>query len=142
MELPQADGVPLVADMSSSDPLQARGRDQVRTASILASRRMSHPLVWPLPSSGTICWATQPDNVPTMMNYTTLINKDSMYNTPPCWCIYMTGPGAQVPGETTVGGLANMQKHATRPRPKLLYDYLDGQDFYSNPVEQAVTAAR
>ena len=31
------------------------------------------------------------DNVPTMMNYTTLLGKDSMYNTPPCWCIYMTG---------------------------------------------------
>ena len=29
------------------------------------------------------------DTVPTMMNYTTLIGKDSMYNTPPCWWIYM-----------------------------------------------------
>ena len=31
------------------------------------------------------------DTVPTMMNYTTLIGKDSMYNTPLAWCIYMTG---------------------------------------------------
>ena len=26
-----------------------------------------------------------------MMNYQTMIDKDSMYNTPPCWCIYMLG---------------------------------------------------
>ena len=26
-----------------------------------------------------------------MMNYKTMIDKDSMYNTPPCWCIYMLG---------------------------------------------------
>ena len=28
---------------------------------------------------------------PLMMNYKTMIDKDSMYNTPPCWCIYMLG---------------------------------------------------
>ena len=28
---------------------------------------------------------------PLIMNYKTMIDKDSMYNTPPCWCIYMLG---------------------------------------------------
>ena len=32
-----------------------------------------------------------PTRSPRLMNYTTLLNADSMYNTPPCWCIYMTG---------------------------------------------------
>ena len=32
------------------------------------------------------------ENVPSMLNYQTLIETASMYNTPPCWCIYMTGP--------------------------------------------------
>ena len=49
------------------------------------------------------------DNVPTMMNYTTLLAKDSMYNTPPCWCIYMTGLVLKYL-ENDIGGLANMQK--------------------------------
>ena len=26
-----------------------------------------------------------------MLNWQTEIEKDSMYNTPPCWCIYMLG---------------------------------------------------
>ena len=73
------------------------------------------------------------DNVPTMMNYTTLINKDSMYNTPPCWCIYMTGLVLKYL-ENDIGGLANMQK-INEAKAKVLYDYLDGQDFYNNPVE-------
>ena len=73
------------------------------------------------------------DNVPTMMNYTTLINKDSMYNTPPCWCIYMTGLVLDYL-EHEVGGLAEMQK-INEAKAKVLYDYLDSQDFYNNPVE-------
>ena len=73
------------------------------------------------------------DNVPTMMNYTTLLNKDSMYNTPPCWCIYMTGLVLKYL-ENDIGGLANMQK-INEAKAKVLYDYLDGQEFFTNPVE-------
>ena len=73
------------------------------------------------------------DNVPTMMNYTTLLGKDSMYNTPPCWCIYMTGLVLKYL-ENDIGGLANMQK-INEAKAKVLYDYLDGQGFFTNPVE-------
>ena len=68
-----------------------------------------------------------------MMNYTTLLAKDSMYNTPPCWCIYMTGLVLKYL-ENDIGGLANMQK-INETKAKVLYDYLDGQDFFNNPVE-------
>ena len=73
------------------------------------------------------------DNVPTMMNYTTLLNKDSMYNTPPCWCIYMTGLVMDYL-QNEVGGLEEMAK-INHAKAKVLYDYLDGQDFYNNPVQ-------
>ena len=36
--------------------------------------------------------------------------------------------------ENDIGGLANMQK-INEAKAKVLYDYLDGQDFYNNPVE-------
>ena len=75
-----------------------------------------------------------PDKIPTMMNYTTLLNADSMYNTPPCWCIYMTGLVMNYL-ENEIGGLENMQK-INAAKAKVLYDYLDGQDFYKNPVEK------
>ena len=70
-------------------------------------------------------------SVPTMMNYTTLIGKDSMYNTPPCWCIYMTGLVLDYL-EHEVGGLAAMQQ-INEAKAKVLYDYLDSQNFYKNP---------
>ena len=75
-----------------------------------------------------------PDKIPTMMNYTTLLNADSMYNTPPCWCIYMTGLVMNYL-ENEIGGLENMQKR-NAAKAKVLYDYLDGQEFYKNPVEK------
>ena len=62
-----------------------------------------------------------------------LLAKDSMYNTPPCWCIYMTGLVLKYL-ENDIGGLANMQK-INEAKAKVLYDYLDGQDFFQNPVE-------
>ena len=67
------------------------------------------------------------------MNYTTLIGKDSMYNTPPCWCIYMTGLVLHYL-EDQIGGLAKMQQ-INEAKAKLLYDYLDGQSFFANPVQ-------
>ena len=54
-----------------------------------------------------------------------------MYNTPPCWCIYMTGLVMNYL-ENEIGGLENMQKR-NAAKAKVLYDYLDGQDFYKNP---------
>ena len=73
------------------------------------------------------------EKIPTMMNYTTLLDKDSMYNTPPCWCIYMTGLVMDYL-QNEVGGLEEMAK-INHAKAKVLYDYLDGQDFYNNPVQ-------
>ena len=37
--------------------------------------------------------------------------------------------------ENEIGGLENMQKR-NAAKAKVLYDYLDGQEFYKNPVEK------
>ena len=59
---------------------------------------------------------------PLMMNYKTMIDKDSMYNTPPCWCIYMLGLTLDWVEEQ--GGVAGMQK-LKQLRSSMLYDTLD-----------------
>ena len=65
-----------------------------------------------------------------------------MYNTPPCWCIYMTGLVLKVAGGTTSAAWRNMQK-SNEDKAAVLYDYLDeSQDFYNSPVRARVTAAR
>ena len=131
-DVPQVDGIPLVADMSSmifSEPTDVSkyGCIYFGVQKNVAPAGMAIAII----RDDLLGHAA--DNVPTMMNYTTLLAKDSMYNTPPCWCIYMTGLVLKYL-ENDIGGLANMQK-INEAKAKVLYDYLDGQDFFNNPVE-------
>ena len=132
VEVPQVEGVPLVADMSSmilSKPVDVNkyGCIYFGVQKNVAPAGMAIAII----RDDLLGHAA--DNVPTMMNYTTLLAKDSMYNTPPCWCIYMTGLVLKYL-ENDIGGLANMQK-INEAKAKVLYDYLDGQEFFTNPVE-------
>ncbi len=70
---------------------------------------------------------------PTMLDYRVMAENASMYNTPPCYCIYI----AKLVYEWIVGlgGLHEMQKR-NQKKAALLYDYLDGQDYYTAPVEK------
>ena len=108
VELPQVEGVPLVADMSSmilSKPVDVNkyGCIYFGVQKNVAPAGMAIAII----RDDLLGHAA--DNVPTMMNYTTLLAKDSMYNTPPCWI--------------------------NEAKAKVLYDYLDGQEFFTNPVE-------
>ncbi len=132
VEIPEVAGIPLVADMSSmilSKPVDVSkyGCIYFGVQKNVAPAGMAIAVIREdlLGKAGAA--------VPTMMNYTTLIEKDSMYNTPPCWCIYMTGLVLKYL-ENDIGGLANMQK-INEAKAKVLYDYLDGQSFFQNPVE-------
>ena len=69
---------------------------------------------------------------PLMMNYKTMIDKDSMYNTPPCWCIYMLG--LVLDWLEDQGGIPGMEaiKHS---KAKLLYDAVDASRLFTCAVE-------
>ena len=130
--LPQAEGVPLVADMSSM--ILSKPVDVSKYGCIyFGVQKNVAPAGMAIAIIRDDLLGHAADNVPTMMNYTTLLAKDSMYNTPPCWCIYMTGLVLKYL-ENDIGGLANMQK-INEAKAKVLYDYLDGQEFFTNPVE-------
>ena len=64
---------------------------------------------------------------PLIMNYKTMIDKDSMYNTPPCWFIYMLGLTLDWVEEN--GGLAGMEKLKWQ-RANMLYDTLDNSKLF------------
>ena len=132
VEVPQVEGVPLVADMSSM--ILSKPVDVTKYGCIyFGVQKNVAPAGMAIAIVRDDLLGHAADNVPTMMNYTTLLNKDSMYNTPPCWCIYMTGLVLKYL-ENDIGGLANMQK-INEAKAKVLYDYLDGQEFFTNPVE-------
>jgi phosphoserine aminotransferase len=59
---------------------------------------------------------------------------DSMLNTPPTYSIYVAGLVFE--WLIALGGLAEIERRNIA-KAKLLYDYLDGTDFYTNPVRPA-----
>ena len=68
-----------------------------------------------------------------MLEWKTMAENDSMYNTPPCYTIYV----AKLVYEwiLSIGGLEVMQK-MNQEKAALLYDYLDSQDYYIAPVKK------
>ena len=66
---------------------------------------------------------------PEIMSYKTLIDKDSMLNTPPCWCIYMLGLMCDWVAEQ--GGLEAMRELSLQ-RSSLIYSVLDESRFYTS----------
>lgn len=64
---------------------------------------------------------------PEIMSYATLIEKDSLLNTPPCWCIYMLSLMMQWLREQ--GGVAAMEQ-LREERSRIIYDVLDSSSFY------------
>ncbi len=132
-QVPQVEGIPLVADMSSdimSMPVDVNqyGLIYFGVQKNVAPAGMAVAIV------REDLLGKAPENVPTMMNYTTILEKDSMYNTPPCWCIYMTGLVVDYL-QNTMGGLEKMHE-INKAKAKVLYDYLDSQEFFHNPVEK------
>lgn len=69
---------------------------------------------------------------PTIMSYKTQIEKDSMLNTPPCWCIYMLG--LMLDWLDSQGGVEGMEK-IKKERAKLLYDFLDDSSLFKTHAE-------
>lgn len=70
---------------------------------------------------------------PAIMNYQITMKNESMYNTPPCWVIYMTGLMASYLKKT--GGLTAAAERSML-KSQLLYDYIDKSDgYYLAPVE-------
>ncbi len=72
--------------------------------------------------------AREVGGLPTMLRYSTYAEKNSLYNTPPCFTIYIIQLVLKWL-EETVGGLAAMDE-INRRKAKLLYQAIDLSDFY------------
>ncbi|MBE6614083.1 MAG: aminotransferase class V-fold PLP-dependent enzyme, partial [Ruminococcaceae bacterium] len=70
---------------------------------------------------------------PSMLDWQLMADNDSMYNTPPCYSIYMAGLVYE--WILSIGGLEEMEK-MNKEKAALLYDYLDSQDYYIAPVKK------
>ena len=131
-DIPDTGDVPLVADMSSnilSEPVNVSSFGLIFAG---AQKNMG-------PAGMTVIIIREdlagkaPDNVPTLLNYQTHVNSKSVYNTPPCYSIYMAGLVFEWIKQS--GGLAVMEK-TNREKARMLYDYLDRSSFFRSPVQR------
>lgn len=70
---------------------------------------------------------------PTMLKYKTHADSNSLYNTPPCYNIYMCGKVFKWLLKN--GGLEKM-KETNEKKAKMLYDYLDNSKLFKPTVEK------
>lgn len=74
----------------------------------------------------------QSKNCPTMLAYKTQADSGSMFNTPPCYSIYLAMLTCR--HLKKLGGLEEIQK-CNKEKSELLYSYIDNSKFYNNNVE-------
>ena len=125
--IPQTGNVPLVCDMSSD--ILSRPIDVSKYGIIFAGAQKN------MAPAGLTVVLMRKDLAgqelpitPLMMNYQTMIDKDSMYNTPPCWCIYMLG--LVLDWLESQGGVAGMEQ-LKRKKAQLLYDVIDNSRLFT-----------
>jgi len=129
---PETGGVPLVADMSSD--IMSRSIDTDKFGLIYAGAQKN------IGPAG-VCMAiirddmleNIPDNLPSMLKYTTYTAKNSMYNTPPCFSVYTVQLVLKWL-EETVGGLEKMEA-INQKKSELLYNFFDSGEFYRGTAE-------
>ena len=130
-ELPDTGDVPLVADISSC--ILSRPIDVSRFGVLYAGAQKN------MAPAGLTVVIIREDLIghaqeitPTMFNYKTHADADSMFNTPPCYTIYI----AKLVLEwlkNEIGGLEKMQQ-INEKKAKLLYDFLDSSEMFRGTV--------
>jgi phosphoserine aminotransferase len=124
---PEAGGVPLIGDMSSD--IFSRAFDPNPFGLFYAgAQKNAGPAGVTLVIIRDDMLPRVPKELPTMLKYTTYAEKKSMYNTPPCFAIYVVNLVTKWL-EETIGGIAGMEA-INRQKARLIYEYLDRQEFY------------
>ncbi len=126
-QFPDTGGVPIVSDMSSD--IFSRPLDMDRFGLIYAgAQKNMGPAGVCLVIIRDDLLARCPEDIPTMLRYSTFAAKNSMFNTPPCFAVYTVQLVLKWL-EESVGGLDKMAA-LNQKKAGLLYDYMDQTDFY------------
>lgn len=129
--LPDTGDVPLVADISScilSEPI-----DVTKFGVLYAGAQKNMA-----PAGMTVAIVREDlighamDITPTMFNYQTHADNGSMFNTPPCYTIYMAGLVLEWLKEE-FGGLEEMKAYNEK-KAGILYDFLDNSKMFKGTV--------
>lgn len=130
--IPDTGDIPLVADMSScilSEPVDVTKFGVIYAG---AQKNVAPAGVTIVIVREDLLGRCRPDT-PAMFDWKLMADNNSMYNTPPCYPIYIAGLVFKWLLER--GGLVSMREYNLK-KAAVLYDYLDSQDYYIAPVEK------
>ena len=132
--IPETGDIPLVADMSSG--ILSRPVDVSKFGLIYAGAQKNMG-----PSGLTVVIVREDllgnarENIPVMLNYTVQAENGSMYNTPPCYSIYVAG--LVFKWLLATGGLEEREKINVK-KANILYDYLDNSKLFKATADKEV----
>ena len=133
-ELPNTKGVELVADVSScflSEPVDVSKYGVIYGG--VQKNVGPAGVVIVIAREDLIPETPAVENTPTMLNWKTQADADSLYNTPPCYGIYICGKVFK--WLKKMGGLEAM-KALNEKKAAILYDYLDQSELFKGTVEK------
>lgn len=123
---PETGNIPLIADMSSD--IMSRRIDVSKFALIYAGAQKN------LGAAGVTVVIIRndlvdkcPDNITTMLSYKTHVNEKSLYNTPPCFAVYIVKLFMEWIEQ--MGGLSVIEERNNK-KAKLLYEAIDNSNSY------------
>ncbi len=128
--VPETGDIPLVADMSSN--IMSEEVDVSKFGMIWAGAQKNVG-----PAGVTIVIVREDligfadEKVPTYLDYKIHADNGSMYNTPPCFSIYVAGEVFKY--LKSIGGIKEMERRNVA-KANLLYDYIDSSKLFSCPV--------
>ena len=133
-EYPDTGATPLVADMSSHIMSRSIEWNKLQLAFAGAQKNLG-PAGLALVVIHKDLLGRCKDSLPAYLSYKTHAGKESLYNTPPVFSIYMMK--LTLDWVKSAGGLAEMEKRAVA-RSGALYDTIDGSEgWYHCPVDKA-----
>ena len=129
--IPDTGGVTLVTDMSSDIMTQPLDVSRFGIIFAGAQKNLAPAGVTVVIIRKDLAGCEQPIT-PLMLSYKTMIDKDSMYNTPPCYNIYMLG--LVMKWLKKQGGLTAMDQ-LRHEKSAMLYSFLDESSFFHGCAE-------
>ncbi|HKL87321.1 MAG TPA: 3-phosphoserine/phosphohydroxythreonine transaminase [Treponemataceae bacterium] len=139
-EFPDTGSIPLICDASSnilSEPMDvskfgiiyAGAQKNLGPAGVTVVIIREDLIRGPESAQGDL-----PADVPTMMRFDTHAGEGSMFNTPPCYAIYIMGLVCE--HVKKLGGVEAMAK-LNKEKAAILYDFLDSSSYYKATTEKA-----
>jgi phosphoserine aminotransferase len=132
INIPDTGDIPLIADMSSN--ILSEYTDVEKYGLIYAGAQKN------LGPAGVTIVIIRNDllnryseDIPIILRYETHSKKKSLYNTPPCYSIYIMGLVFEWL-EDEIGGVSVIEQ-LNRKKARILYDYIDNSEFYKSPVK-------